>query len=109
MIKDHLVFLRHIVDFCADIEFYIVKHSREKFISRKMLQDAVIRKIEIIGEAVKNLPKEFKEEHPEIPWKDIASMRDKVIHGYFGVDLDLVFDIAQRDIPELRRKIEKFL
>ena len=73
------------------------------------MQDAVIRKIELLGEAVKNLPQDFRENHPKIPWKDIVGMRDKVIHQYFGVDLDLVFDIARKDIPELHKKVSKIL
>jgi len=72
-----------------------------------LIQDGVIRQLEIIGEATKRLSKEFKDRYPEIPWKDIAGMRDKLIHGYFGVDLDAVWDTAKKDIPGLRGKIEE--
>jgi len=72
-----------------------------------MLQDAVIREIEIIGEATKNLSLEFRERYPDIPWRSITGMRDKVIHEYFGVDIDAVWDTATRDIPLLKEKLLK--
>lgn len=64
-------------------------------------QDAVIRNIEILGEAAKLLSDETKEKHPDIPWKDIAGTRDKLIHDYFGVNIDIVWDIAKNEIPTL--------
>lgn len=69
------------------------------------LQDAVIRRIEIIGEAVKNIPDGIKGKYPEIPWKEIAGMRDILIHEYFGIDLELTWEVVTRDIPDLKTKL----
>jgi uncharacterized protein with HEPN domain len=71
------------------------------------LQDQIVRRIEIIGEAVKNLPDDMKKGHPEVPWRDMAGMRDIVVHQYFGVDLEFVWQAATKDFPELKRKIQK--
>ena len=73
------------------------------------MQDALIRRIEIIGEAVKNLPREFRDRYPVIPWGDIAGMRDKLMHHYFGVDSEVVWRTVQDDIPELKKKIKEIL
>jgi len=66
------------------------------------LQDSVIRRIEIIGEAVRNIPWEIKQKYPDIPWKDIVGMRDILIHQYFGVDLKLTWKTVKNDIPKLK-------
>ncbi|MEW6026342.1 MAG: DUF86 domain-containing protein [Planctomycetota bacterium] len=71
----------------------------------KLVQSAVIRQLEIIGEAVKNLSSDLKKAHNNIRWKDIAGLRDKLIHGYFGVDISLVWTICTKDIPELKKKL----
>jgi uncharacterized protein with HEPN domain len=70
-------------------------------------QDAIVRNIEIIGEATKNLSAYFRNQYPAIPWKNLARMRDKLIHDYFGVNLDIVWGVLKEDIPELIKEIEK--
>ena len=107
MRKDPEVFLAHILESIDLIEGYSEGKTREEFVESLQLQDAIIRRIEIIGEAVKNLPEDFKRDHPEIAWQKIAGMRDVLIHQYFGVDLALTWDVVQSDIPDLKLKISQ--
>ncbi|MBI4163140.1 MAG: DUF86 domain-containing protein [Candidatus Aenigmarchaeota archaeon] len=109
MKKDPLVFIKHIRDSIKEIENYTKNVSKESFINNKEKQSAVIRQIEVIGEATKNLPKEFIKKYPSEPWEDIAGMRDKLIHHYFDVDLDLTFDVVKNHLPKLKKTIEKIL
>jgi uncharacterized protein with HEPN domain len=83
--------------------------NEEKFKNTRLIQDGVIRQIEIIGEAVRHVSKDIRKTYPEIPWQDVAGMRDKLIHGYFGVDIEKVWDTAQDDLPILRKQVEKIL
>ena len=109
MSKDDKVYLNHILDSIAKIEDFTKGINGKDFKDNELVQAAVIRHIEIIGEAAKHLSKETRNEHPDIPWKDIAGMRDKLIHGYFGVDIDAVWETIQNDIPELKSAIKKIL
>lgn len=102
MKKDDLLYLRHILDAISRIEEYTRDVKYEDFMNKPLIQDGVIRQIEIIGEATKNLSKEIKGRYPEVPWKDMAGMRDKLTHNYFGVDLDAVWDTVKKDIPGLK-------
>jgi uncharacterized protein with HEPN domain len=79
--------------------------GRETFMDDSMVQDAVVRNLEILGEAVRGVTEATREAHPEIPWKKIAGTRDRVIHGYFRVDLDIVWEIVEKELPLLRDKI----
>jgi len=107
MKKDPSIFIGHMLDSIKIIEGYSEGMTVADLLGSVDLQDKIIRRIEIIGEAVKNLPEEIKRSHPEIPWRDIAGMRDIVVHQYFGVDLEFVWHVVTKDIPELKQKLLK--
>lgn len=109
MKKDSKILLFDILDSIENIEKYTKNISEDKFFDNIQIQDAVVRRIEIIGEAVKNLPISFRNKHTDIPWKKIAGTRDVLIHDYSGVDVDLVWEIIKNDIPKLKRQIKKLL
>ena len=109
MKRDASVFLQHILESIARIEEHTEGMSKEDFIASVKTQDAVIRRLEILGEASKNLPASIREKHAEIARSDIIRTRDKLSHGYFGVDLDLAWDIVKNDLPALKEKVEKII
>ena len=103
------VFLKHILQECEFLISNASNLSKEAFINDPILQRAFVRSLEIIGEAVKNLPKEFRNNYPQVPWKKIAGMRDVLIHEYFGVDYELVWDVVNNSIPALKEEITNIL
>ncbi|MBS7655974.1 DUF86 domain-containing protein [Candidatus Bathyarchaeota archaeon] len=108
MKKDE-AYLKHILDAISKVEKFIEGVTKEAFFENVEKQYAVLRALEIIGEATKNLSKELKLKHHQIPWKDIAGMRDKLIHEYFGVNLELVWETVKKKIPEFKEKILSML
>jgi len=92
---------------------YLMQHAsgltKEQFIQDETVKRAFVRSLEIIGAATKNIPDSFRAKHSHIEWRAMAGMRDRLIHGYFGVDYDLVWDVVANKIPVLRRQIEGIL
>lgn len=107
--RDELVFLEDISECTHKIMEYIKNISEDEFCANTEKQDAVIRRIEIIGEAVKKISIQTRNKYPKIPWREIAGMRDVVIHEYFGVSPDLVWNVATSDIPILKKQIDKII
>lgn len=103
--KKDKAYLQHMLEAISDIEKFIEDITQEEFYKNKEKQYAVMRALEIIGEATKNLSKELRAKHREIPWRDIAGMRDKLIHEYFGVKLELVWETVKNRLPELKEQI----
>lgn len=105
--KEDKPYLTHILEAISKIEEYTQRLGKKQFKSNTLIQDAVIRQIEIIGEATKQLSHKTRNKNPEIPWKDITGMRDKLIHQYFGVDIDAVWTTIKKDLPTLKKQIQK--
>ncbi|MEM5792976.1 MAG: DUF86 domain-containing protein [Candidatus Aenigmatarchaeota archaeon] len=109
MKRDETVYLKDILESIERIEEYKRGINRKKFLENPQIQDSIIRRLEIIGEAVKNLSKGFREEHPQVEWKKISGTRDILIHSYFGVNLERVWNLIELDLPKLKKEIEKIL
>jgi uncharacterized protein with HEPN domain len=107
--KSDKTYLGHILDAIGQIENYTRIASREEFLENSMMHDAVIRQIEIIGEASHNVSAMLQEQHSEIPWGQIVGMRNRVVHAYFDIDLDIAWDIVKSDLPVLKSQVQKLL
>lgn len=107
MTKEPAIYLQHILDSIELIEKRMEGVKYENFINDIDLQDMVIRRLEIIGEAVRNLPKEFREVHTQVDWQKPADMRSVLIHGYLEVDLDIIWDTISNDLPSFKKQLEK--
>jgi len=107
--KDNKVYLEHIIGAIEQIEIYLQGVDYKIFIKDDMLMDAVIRELEIIGEAANNVSQDFQDRHQDIPWSKAISLRNKLSHEYFGVDLKVVWNTCQKDLPELKEQLKKII
>lgn len=109
MSKDKRVYVRHMLDAAQKVVAFTSQREREDLESDEMLSLAVVRLLEILGEASRNLPDDVRKRNPQIPWTAIAGTRNRLIHGYFDVDLDIVWAIVTQDVPHLIPQLEAIL
>ena len=109
MKRDYGVYLRDIIQAFGNAHEFVEGLSYEEFLADKKTTSAVVRELEIAGEATKQLPASVRAKYPEIPWSDIAGMRDKLIHFYFGVDMEIVWETVTVRIPKLARSLAGIL
>lgn len=106
---DDLVYLRHVRDSLHEVRSFIEGESYESFLESRMLQNAVMRSFEVVGEAAWRVGPEFREAHPDVPWRSMSDFRNKLIHDYFGLDLEVIWKTATEDAPALLEKVESLI
>jgi len=106
---EFLTFLKHVMDSINNIKEFSEGLSKNVLLKNKLRKSAILRELEVIGEAIKNIPIDFVNKYPSVPWADFAGMRDKLIHHYFGVDWDIVWKVVKEELPELKKKIKEIL
>ena len=102
-------YLRHILDEIEYVENTVAGLTKESFQRDETLKRSFTRSIEVIGEACKQIPSSFRDKHRQVDWRSIAGMRDHLIHGYFGVDYDIVWDVVEKRLPELKKEVLELL
>lgn len=109
MKRDYSLFIKDILKCIESIKIFIGDMNFDEFVQDDKTASAVARKFEIIGEATKNIPKHIRQKYSQIPWSDMAGMRDKIIHFYFGIDYEIVWKTIKEKLPEIKPDIEKIL
>jgi uncharacterized protein with HEPN domain len=107
--QDNTVFLKDILDSIAKIERYLLEYELQKFQNDELVIDAVVRNVEIIGEVANNLTRDFRSKNTQIEWRKIIDTRNRIVHGYATVDLEIIWNITQNDLNGLKIEIEKLL
>ncbi|WP_194974712.1 HepT-like ribonuclease domain-containing protein [Aquiflexum lacus] len=101
--------LKHILDECEYLEIEYKSNSFDEFVNSQRLSRAICRSLEIIGEASNKVDQSFKAKYPDIPWREMGDIRNKIIHDYFGIDFDIIWDVIKTDIPQLKMDIVKII
>lgn len=109
MKRDYTLFIKDILKAIVNIEEFIQNVHFEEFCKDEKTQSAVVWQIQIIGEATKNIPATIRDKYPEIPWRYMARIRDKIAHFYFGIDYEIVWDVVRNKLPEIKPSIDKIL
>jgi uncharacterized protein with HEPN domain len=109
MTRNDTVFLHHILDAINQIETYTADLAYLEFCQDRLTQDGVIRQLEIIGEACRNLSDEIRLQHPDLPWSQIIGLTNRLSHAYFDINLGIIWDIVQADIPHLKAEVSRLL
>lgn len=107
--RDITDYLQDILDAINDVEIFTASITYEQFTKDRKTLNAVVRSIEVIGEASKRLPDTLKAKYSELPWREITGMRDKLIHAYFGIDTETIWQTAKEDIPSMKKSIKKMI
>ena len=109
MKRDYTLYIKDMLECIEKIEEFVGNMSYEEFVEDDKTSSAAVRKLEIMGEASKNIPRDIRREYKEIPWSDVAKMRDKIIHFYFGVDYEIVWKVIKERLPVLKQQIENLI
>ena len=107
--RDHRLYLDDILEATKRIERYVNGFTLRKLKNDNLVMDGVVRNLEILGEAAKKIPAGIKEKYPEVEWKKIAGLRDVLAHEYFGLDMEVVWDVIQHKLPVLKKKVTHIL
>jgi len=109
MKRDYKLFIKDILACINKIEDFVGKMNLAEFMADEKTKSAVVREIEVIGEATKNIPETIRKRYKNLPWLDMARMRDKIIHFYFGIDYEIVWEVIKKRLPEIKSLIKKIL
>ncbi len=109
MSRDYKVYIEDILEACQKVQNYTAGMSYIAFVQDEKTIDAVIRNLEVIGEAIKRVPEEIKSRYPDLEWKKIEGLRNILIHEYFGVNIEIIWDVVQNKLHPLRKKVERIL